>query len=102
MRKTSYTQNIVEINGQLFEDIEAAAVYINDNWLEFLGIGRYDYERPELMDIDYDSDAAMLSVSYILDLEDRSVVTADEQRVEYFDVKYKELICKTMMVPVLI
>lgn len=89
------TQNIVDIDGQLFETVEAGIEYIKENWLDFLGIGKYDFDRPELLTVERDEDTGMLLVRYIQDAaaEDAALSEVDMHE-EYFDIIYKELTVK--------
>lgn len=94
--KTFYTQDIVDIDGQFFESVDAGIEYITENWLDFLGIGKYDFDRPELLTVERDEDTGMILVRYIKDAADEDAALSEADMCEeYFDVIYKQLTVKT-------
>lgn len=90
-----FRQDIVDVDGMQFENLEVAIEYITENWMDFLGIGKYDYDRPELTEVKVDDDVNMVVVRYIRDLdEEDSMLSEAEMMEEYFDITYKQLIVK--------
>lgn len=90
-----YHQDIVEVDGQLFESVDVAIEYITENWMDFLGIGKYDFDRPELTEVVREEKVAMITVRYIRDLDEEDSELHEVQMIEEsFDIKFRELTVK--------